>query len=256
MYKVHSYPAHLFGAFPLAQNLSYTFDFSRMTWVNKNCDHFCKNFPSLEHSGLRSKVSNISNGTLLIAKLAQDEEKIRRMNISQFWGLIHTPSPRVPAPPSLPRLITSYMNSSLKLIAYKRVATSCFEALTNYIFSNWNCSLNTKYWWLMIKIQIGEQTWFDRSPPYFSSLQFIILTSTNAFEMLQHIFKRKYSTPSSSSLAHIITKPDSSNKSPSESGRFTAKCNRIPLLLPAHYHVSPTYTCIHDEQNGREWCRL
>ena len=25
MYKVHSYPAHLFGAFPLAQNLSYTF---------------------------------------------------------------------------------------------------------------------------------------------------------------------------------------------------------------------------------------
>ena len=79
--SVHSYPAHLFGAFPLAQNLSYTFDFSRMTWVNKNCDHFCKNFPSLEHSGLRSKVSNISNGTLLIAKLAQDEEKIRRMNI-------------------------------------------------------------------------------------------------------------------------------------------------------------------------------
>ena len=153
-----------------------------MTWSDKNCDHFCKNFPSLEHSGLRSKVSNISNGTLLIAKLAQDEEKIRRMNISQFWGLIHTPSPRVPAPPSLPRLITSYMNSSLKPIAYKRVATSCFEALTNYIFSNWNCSLNTKYWWLMIKIQIGEQTWFDRSPPYFSSLQFIIPTSTNAFE--------------------------------------------------------------------------
>ena len=175
---------------------------------------------------------------------------------SQFWGPTHTPSPRVPAPPSLPRLITSYMNSSLKLIAYKRVATSCFEALSNYIFSNWNCSLNTKYWWLMIKIQIGEQTWFDRSPPYFSSLQFIILTSINAFEMLQHIFKRKYSTPSSSSLAHIITKPDSSNKSPSESGRFTAKCNRIPLLLPAHYHVSPRYTCIHDEQNGGEWCRL
>ena len=64
-------------------------------------------------------------------------------------------------------------------------------------------------------------------------------------KMLQHIFKRKYSTPSSSSLAHIITKPDSSNKSPSESGRFTAKCNRIPLLLPAHYHMSPTYTTVH-----------
>ena len=51
------------------------------------------------------------------------------MNISQFCGPTHT----FPAP-SLPRLITSYMNSSLKLIAYKRVATSFFEALTNYIF--------------------------------------------------------------------------------------------------------------------------
>ena len=63
-----------------------------MTWVDENCDHFCKNFPSLEHSGLRSKVSNISNGTLLIAKLAQDEEKIRRMNISQFYGPSHSQS--------------------------------------------------------------------------------------------------------------------------------------------------------------------
>ena len=153
-----------------------------MTWSDKNCDHFCKNFPSLEHSGLRSKVSNISNGTLLIAKLAQDEEKIRRMNISQFLGLTHTHTVPEYQPPPLPRLINAYMNSSLKLIAYKRVATSCFEALTNYIFSNWNCSLNTKYWWLMIKIQIGEQTWFDRSPPYFSSLRFIIPTSTNAYE--------------------------------------------------------------------------
>ena len=63
-----------------------------MTWVDKNCDNFCKNFPSLEHSGLRSKVSNISNGTLLIAKLAQDEEKIRRMNISQFYGPSHSQS--------------------------------------------------------------------------------------------------------------------------------------------------------------------
>ena len=61
-------------------------------------------------------------------------------------------------------------------------------------------------------------------------------------KMLQHVFKRKYSTPSSSSSAHIITKPDSSNKSPSESGRFTAKCNRIPLLFSTHYHMSPTYT--------------
>ena len=61
-------------------------------------------------------------------------------------------------------------------------------------------------------------------------------------KMLQHVFKRKYSTPSSSSSAHIITKPDSSNKSPSESGWFTAKCNSIPLLLPAHYHMSPTNT--------------
>ena len=100
MYKVHSYPAHLFGAFPLAQNLSYTFDFSQMTLVDKNCDHFCKNFPSLEHSGLRSKVSNISNGTLLIAKLAQDEEKIRRMNIFPSFEASHTHSqPQSTSPP-------------------------------------------------------------------------------------------------------------------------------------------------------------
>ena len=155
-----------------------------MTWVDKNCDHFCKNFPSLAFGALWSEEQSVKHfkwdfaNCLTCPRWGEDQTD---EYFPVLWPHTHIPSPRVPAP-SLPRLITSYMNSSLKLIAYKRVANSFFEALTNYIFSNWNFSFNTKYWRLMIKIQIGEQTWFDRSPPYFSSLRFIIPTSTNAFE--------------------------------------------------------------------------
>ena len=182
----------------------------------------------LEHSGLRSKVSNISNGTLLIAKLAQDEEKIRRMNISQFCGPTHT----FPAP-SLPRLINSHMNSSLKLIAYKGVVTSCFEALKLFFKQK------------LLKIDDKNSNWWANMIWSIHALLLISpIYNSNFYKCFWKCFNtsRKYLTPSSPSLAHIITKPDSSNKSPSESGWFTAKCNSIPLLLPAHYHMSPTNT--------------
>ena len=71
--SVHSYPAHLFGAFPLAQNLSYTFDFSQMTGVDKNCDHdhFCKNF-----HGIFTEVLRLNVGLQAVA-----EERNQRMRM-------------------------------------------------------------------------------------------------------------------------------------------------------------------------------
>ena len=58
-------------------------------------------------------------------------------------------------------------------------------------------------------------------------------------KMLQHIFKRKYSTPSSSSLAHIITKPDSSNKAvglPLSATEFPSYC-RLIIMCHLRIHV-------------------
>ena len=102
-----------------------------MTWVDKNCDHFFKNFPSLAFGALWSEEQSVKHfkwdfaNCLTCPRWGEDQTD---EYFPVLWPHTQTPSLRVPAP-SLPRLSTANMNSSLKLIAYKGVVTSCFEAL-------------------------------------------------------------------------------------------------------------------------------